>query len=160
DKLPRAPVDVVRLHVARWRVGLASRGARRAVGVRDVCRPGARVVQREAGASSQQAFRRAVLREGAELPGGPVAAGHLDVARRVVAGAQAGVTMEPAAVVYRLRFAALEEHAVELWIDARWREHPAVERLHDVLGSAAFRARVGLVGGYDLAASGARRGER
>jgi DNA-binding XRE family transcriptional regulator/molybdate-binding protein len=156
-QLPRAPVDVVRLHVARWRVGLASRGrGRGAAGVADVCRPGARVVQREPGASSQQAFRRAVLREGAELPGGPLAAGHLDVARRVVAGARAGVTMEPAALAYRLRFAPLEEHAVELWIDARWREHPAAERLHDVLGSPAFRARVGLVGGYDLAGSGSR----
>jgi molybdate-binding protein len=146
----------MRLHVARWRVGLASR-AGRAAGVRDLCRPGARVVQREPGASSQQAFRRAVAREGAELPGGPVAAGHLDVARRVAAGAPAGVTMEPAAVAYRLHFAALEDHAVELWIDARWSEHPAVERLHDALGSSAFRTRVGLVGGYDLAGAGTAR---
>jgi DNA-binding XRE family transcriptional regulator len=154
--LPRPPLDVVRLPVAAWRVGLASRAGRRAMGVSELCRPPSRVVQREPGAGSQQAFRRAALREGAEPPRGPVAAGHLDVARRVAAGARAGVTMEPAALAYRLHFAALEEHIVELWIDARWREHPAVDSLHEVLASAAFRSRIGLVGGYDLAGSGTR----
>ncbi len=159
-KLPSAPPEVLRFHVAGWRVGLASRAGRPAARVGDVCRGDVQVVQREPGASSQQAFRRAVMREGAELPGGPIAGGHLDVARRVREGARAGVTMEPAALAYRLRFVALEEHVVELWIDARWRGHPAVESLHDVLGSAAFRARVGLVGGYDLADSGVRRADR
>lgn len=158
--LPRPSLDVVRLHLARWRVGLASRAGRRATGVSEVCRPGSRVVQREPGAGSQQAFCRAALREGVDPPRGPVATGHLDVARRVAAGARAGVTMEPAALAYRLGFAALEEHVVELWVDARWREHPAVDSLGDLLVSAAFRARVGLVGGYDLVGSGARTGDR
>ena len=76
--------------------------------------------------------------EGASLPRGPVASGHLDVARRVADGAPAGVTMEPAAIGLELAFAPLEEHVAELWVDARWREHPAVDALGDLLRSAAF----------------------
>ena len=117
-------------------------------------RRGARVVQREDGASSQRAFAEAVAAEGASLPRGPVATGHLDAARRVAYGAPAGVTMEPAAIGLELAFAPLEEHVAEVWVDARWREHPAVGALGDLLRSGAFTQRLGLVGGYDLVGCG------
>ena len=152
---PAPPEDALRHHLARWRVGVASRGSRpRAIA--DLARRGAQVVQREDGASSQRAFVEAVAAEGASLPRGPVATGHLDAARRVAYGAPAGVTMEPAAIGLELAFAPLEEHVVEIWVDARWREHPAVDALGDLLRSGAFTQRLGLVGGYDLVGCGER----
>lgn len=159
-RLPKPPIDVLRLHLARWRVGLASRG-KRPRSVAEVCASSARVVQRDGGASSQKAFLAAVAREGAARPRGPLASGHLEVARCVANGAVAGVTMEPAAISCGLAFGSLEEHVVEVWVDARWREHPAVEALGAVLRSRAFTARLALVGGYDLTDCGSiRKGSR
>jgi hypothetical protein len=60
------------------------------------------------------------------------------------------VTIEPAAIGTRLPFAPIEEHVAEVWVDARWREHPAVEALGALLRSAAFSRRLALVGGYDV----------
>jgi transcriptional regulator with XRE-family HTH domain len=158
DELPAPPVSVVRFGLARWSVGLASAGrSPRSVG--EVCSTGAGVVQRDAGASSQKAFLAAVERQGLRPPPGPIASGHLDVARRVAVGSAPGVTMEPAALSHRLAFTPLEEHVVEVWVDACWREHPAVEALGTLLRSRAFTERLSLVGGYDLAACGAARGE-
>lgn len=149
--LPTPPHDVVRLHLARWRVGVGSsrprRGASAVSGLEGLRAP---VVQREPGASSQQAFLRALARRGLDPPGGPVATGHLDVARRVAAGARGGVTFEPAALAHGLGFHSLEEHTVQIWIDARWQDHPGAQALGELLGSSGFRARLGLVDGYDL----------
>src|SRR3954470_5421178 len=153
ERLPEAPPGALRLHLARWRVGLAGSG-RGAPSVAELCASGAPVVQREAGASSQKALVAAALAQGGELAAGPIAAGHLEAARRVAAGALAGVTMEPAALQLGLAFTALEEHVAELWIDERWRAHPAAEAIAAALGSTAFRTRMGLVGGYELADAG------
>jgi DNA-binding XRE family transcriptional regulator len=154
--LPTPPAGTVRLHLARWRVGIADRGPRPR-SVAELCETGDRVVQREPGASSQKAFLAAVAAEGCRRPAGPLASGHVDVARRVANGAAAGVTIEPAAISWRLAFEALEEHVAEVWIDRRWREHPAVAALGEVLRSSAFTARLGLVGGYTLAGCGSER---
>jgi DNA-binding XRE family transcriptional regulator len=148
ERLPAPPAGALRLHLARWRVGVASRAKPRPVAEL------ARVVQREEGASSQRAFAAARAAAGAPLPPGPVASGHLDAARRVAYGAPAGVTMEPAAIGMQLAFAPLEEHVAEVWVDARWREHPAVGALGELLRSGAFTARLALVGGYELAGCG------
>ena len=148
-RLPRAPRGTLRLPVARWRVGVAQRG-RTARSVAELCRRGVRVVQREAGAASQQAFDAAVTAAGCPPPAGPREDGHLEVARRVAAGAAAGVTMEPAALSLGLAFAALEEHASELWIDARWRAHPGAEAIGALLGAPAFTRRLALVDGYEV----------
>lgn len=153
--LPRAPAGTVRLHLARWRVGVASQG-RRARSVAELCERGARVVQRDPEASSQKAFMAAVAAEGGSTPRGPVARGHVEVARRVAQGATAGVTMEPAAISLGLPFTALEEHVAEVWIDGRWRGHPGALALADVLRSAAFTSRLALVGGYELDDCGVR----
>jgi DNA-binding XRE family transcriptional regulator len=150
--LPSPPAGVTRLHLARWRVGVANRGRR----PRPVAEF-ARVVQRERGASSQKAFAAAIEAAGAQLPPGPVASGHLDAARRVAYGASAGVTMEPAAITMQLAFAPLEDHVAEIWVDARWRAHPGVDAIGDLLGSAAFTSRLGLVGGYELSECGNER---
>jgi len=148
-RLPEAPRGALRVRVARWRVGVASR-AKHPRSVADLCEHGTRVVQREPGASSQRAFAQALAHAGCERLKGPLASGHLDAARRVVAGAAAAVTMEPAALRYGLAFEALEEHVAELWVAAPHRAHPAVGALQEMLGSRAFTARMGLVDGYDL----------
>jgi molybdate-binding protein len=159
DRLPRAPANALRVHLARWRVGVASRGSR-ARSVAELCERRARVVQRDAGASTQAAFVSALAAAGGSSLPGPLASGHLDAARRIVHGATAGVTMEPAALRYGLAFSALEEHVAELWIDARWRAHPGVGALRDVLRSRAFTARMSLVPGYELAGCGDETGRR
>jgi hypothetical protein len=153
-RLPAAPDGALRLHLASWRVGVAARGRTRSVA--ELCERRMRVVQREDGASSQEAFLAAVASAGGARPTGPLAAGHVDAARRVAQGAPAGVTMEPAALSWALAFSALEEHVAEVWIDPRWREHPAVDALGELLRSSAFRARLAAVGGYDLTESGSR----
>jgi DNA-binding XRE family transcriptional regulator len=157
DRLPAAPPGTLRLHLARWRVGVASGGAR-ARSIAQLAGRRARVVQREPGASTQKAFETALSAQGASGLPGPIASGHVEVARRVVDGAVAGVTMEPAALQFGLAFTALEEHVVELWVDPRRRAHPAVDALAGVMRSAAFAARMDLVGGYELAGCGTERG--
>jgi DNA-binding XRE family transcriptional regulator/molybdate-binding protein len=157
-RMPALPSRVLRLHLARWRVGVASRGPR-ARSVAELCEQRVRVVQREDGASSQKAFLAAVAAQAGAgaAPVGPVAAGHVEVARRVADGEPAGVTIEPAALQYGLAFAALEEHVVEVWIDARWRDHPAVAALGNLLRSSPFTTRLDLVGGYELAHCGTQK---
>lgn len=155
--LPVLPPATLRLHVARWRVGVATRGTR-SRSIAELCGRGARIVQREAGASSQKAFIAALEAEGHARPRGVVAGGHVEVARRVVHGASAGVTMEPAAIGWRLAFNALEEHVAELWIDERARDHPGAQALGGVLRSVAFTTRLSLIGGYELAGCGAMPG--
>jgi len=56
----------------------------------------------------------------------------------------------------QLAFAPLEEHVAEVWIDARWCEHPAVAALGAVLSSRGFSRRLELVGGYDVERCGER----
>lgn len=152
-RLPTPPPGTLRVHLARWRVGLASRG-RRPRSMAELCRRRTRVVQREPGASSQKALLAAAAAEGAGVPDGPIASGHLDVARRVAAGAGAGVTMEPAALQFGLAFNALEEHVVELWVDARWRAHSGVDAVGAALRSPTFATRLSLVGGYEATRTG------
>ncbi len=153
--LPAAPAGTRRVHLARWRVGVATAAAGRPS---LTALAGAGLVQREAGASSQQALLRALQTAGAPAPAasvGPTAGGHLAVTARVLAGAPAGVTMEPAAVHHGLTFLALEEHDVQLWIGAAHRDHPAVDALGAVLVSRMFHARLAAIGGYDLTGCGA-----
>jgi len=65
--------------------------------------------------------------------------------------------MEPAALSHGLAFDALDEHVCELWLDAQWHEHRAIDALANVLRSSAFTQRLALVGGYDTDGSGSQR---
>jgi transcriptional regulator with XRE-family HTH domain len=150
--LPAAPAGVRRIHLARWRVGIASAGP---VSVAGLCEARVAVVQREPGAAGQQAFLRAVRAAGGDAPPGPVASDHLDAVRRVTLGAPAAVTMEPAAIAAGLRFTPLEEHVAEVWCDERFLADPGVRALGDTLASAAFARRLAVFGGYDTSATGA-----
>ncbi len=162
---PRGSLDpgslpVRRWHLARWQAGLAGAG-RDAPSLDELVGRHSRVIQRESGAATQAALDRALARAGADgsLPG-PVGAGHLDVARRVRSReGRAGVTMEAAAVALELRFVALEEHEVEIWIDRRWIEEPAVTALIETLTGDTFARRAATVPGYDVSGAGTELGQ-
>jgi DNA-binding XRE family transcriptional regulator len=147
----RPPRGALRVPLAQWRVGVAQPGPR-VLGVEELCARGVPVVQREEGAASQRAFESAAARAGVKPAPGPRAAGHLEVARRVAAGAPAGVTMEPAAAHLGLAFAPLEEHRCELWIAAEHRDHPGAVALAELLRSRAFARRLSVLRGYEVAA--------
>ncbi len=152
--LPPAPAGTLRVPLARWRVGLAAGGSTRPRSLTRLTHDAqGALVQREPGASSQQALLRALDAEGVPAPAGPVATGHVAVTLRVLAGAPAGVTMEPAALHAGLAFLPLETHTVELWVAPGHREHPGADALTHVLASRAFTRRLDAIGGYDHTAT-------
>lgn len=152
DGLPDPPQGALRVHLARWRVGIGVGGIRPARSLQEILDRGVPVVQREESASSQQALTRAT--GGAAPPPLARASGHVDAARRAAAGGVAAVTFEPAAHRHGLRFLPLETHVVEVWIDRPWVDHPGAHALIDLLRSSSLLDRVRLIGGYDLDACG------
>lgn len=154
-ELPDPPVPVVRWHLARWQTGLAVPDRLRGHSLEAVLRSGVPIIQRDPAAASQQAFERARRAAGAPEPApGPRASGHLDAARLAATLSGAAVTNESAASAFGLSLIALEEHIVEVWIAERWRSHPGIDALGEVLTTTAFSGRVAHLGGYDLAGCG------
>ncbi len=153
--MPAAPSSVLRLHFARWQVGLATAARSRAVTVESLLSGSLPIAQREPGAASQQALDRARRRAGvARTPRGPLATGHIDAARTAATLRCAGLTTEGAARAFDLSFIALEEHSVELWLDRRWAEHPGAQAVGELIRSSGFQQRIGRLGGYDLTGCG------
>ena len=143
DHLPEPPIPVVRWHLARWQVGLAAASKLLAHSFEAVLRSNVPVAQRDPAAASQQAFDRALVAAGiGAVPPGPRATGHIDAARIAATLECAAVTTEAAAHTFRLRFHALEDHAVEVWIAERWLGHPGVSALGELLATEAFTDRV------------------
>jgi DNA-binding XRE family transcriptional regulator/molybdate-binding protein len=156
-ELPEPPVPVVRLHLARWQVGLAIASRLHGHSLEAVLRSDIRVAQRDPAAASQQAFERAVATVGIASPrSGPQATGHIDAARIAAILNGAAVTTEAAAQAFDLGFFALEDHTVEIWFAERWLDHPGVDALGNLFNSSAFTQRVALFGGYDLTSCGDR----
>jgi DNA-binding XRE family transcriptional regulator len=156
DALPTPPVPVIRLHLARWQVGLALAPALRRRSLEAVLQGTAPIAQRDPAAASQQALQRAADRAGIPVPAGPLAGGHIEAARIATTLGCAAVTTEAAARAFGLRFLALEEHVVQIWLAERWRDHPGVEALGNLLAADAFTERVGQFGGYDLEGCGSQ----
>ncbi len=156
--LRRRPADTVGYALARWRVGIAST-ASRALRLGALGDESKRLAQRDPGASAQKALLRALRREGADVRvRGPIAASHIDAARRASLGEVDGaLTIEPCARAYELRFEPLEEHRVELWIGGPYAGVPGVQALGELIGSGAFRARLEGLAGYQLGAPGLTR---
>ena len=118
DELPKPPIPVARWHVARWQVGLAVAPRHRGQSFEAVVRSNVPVAQRDREAASQQAFERARVAAGVDpLPRAPLAKGHIDAARIAAIRECAAVTTEGAAQAFQLRFFALEEHVVEVWVE-------------------------------------------
>jgi DNA-binding XRE family transcriptional regulator/molybdate-binding protein len=157
SELPEPPVPVIRLHLARWQVGLALTPRLRGHSLEAVLRSNVPVAQRDPAAASQQAFERAAEMAGiTPRASGPRATGHIDAARIAAILDGAAVTTEAAAHAFDLGFFALEDHTVEIWFAERWLDHPGVRALGNLFASSAFTERVALFGGYDLAACGSR----
>jgi len=143
----------LRVHLARWRVGLAAPEGSRRGWWRAALDGRTPVVQREPGAAAQAAFERAAHRKAIR---GPRAAGHLAASRHSIATGLPAVTIEPAAAAVGAAFHALETHAVELWVSDAHATDPACAMLLELVSSLAFRRTLEQVGGYDLARTGSR----
>ena len=147
------------VNLTRWRQGLVV-AARNPLGIReaaDLLRPGVRVVAREAGTGADELVARLLAGEADGRPGfsGPVAEGHLDVARRVHCGAaDAGVAIESAALAWGLGFVPLVEERFDLVIPAGIAEAPPVSRFLETLDDPGFRAEAASLPGYDTSISG------
>lgn len=151
-RLPAAPAGVARVHLARWDVGVGVEPSRGRGALEAILDDGVPLIQRDESAASQQAVARAA---GGRLPRPAArATGHVDAARRAALTGAAAVTFAPAARHHGLAFIPVETHDVELWIGERWLGHPGAEALLGLIRGDAFRARVGLVGGYDLEGTG------
>src|SRR5437763_8701272 len=154
-RLPRSPVPVLRLHLARWQVGLAVASGLGRRSLEALLEGRAPIAQRDPAASSQQALERAARKAGIEtIPPGPLAGGHIEAARLAATLGCAALTTEAAARAFELRFLALEEHVVQVWVAERWREHPAVDALGNLLAGAGFTDGVAQFGGYELSRRG------
>lgn len=157
SELPQPPVPVIRWHLARWQVGLAIAPQIPGHSLEAVLHEDPPVAQRDAAAASQQAFERASAKAGlTTLSRGPHATGHIDAARIAAAAGGAAVTTEAAARAFNLRFLALEDHSVEIWLAERWLDHPGADALGELIVSSAFTERIAHFAGYDLAGCGAR----
>jgi len=154
EHLPQPPVDVIRVQLARWQVGIGLAPGLKARTLAACLEHNVLIVQRQESAASQQALRRAVNALGYELPGGAVTSGHLDAARAAIGLGCAAITTEGAALMTGLRFVPLELHTVEIWLDRRWEHHPAFQTLGNLLRSSAFAGKVSRMGGYDLTGCG------
>jgi DNA-binding XRE family transcriptional regulator len=153
--LPDPPGPVVRLHLARWQVGLGLAGRIRNRSLETVLSGTAPIAQRDPAAASQQALERAAAKAGTGgPPPGPLAGGHIEAARIAATLGCAAVTTEAAARAFGLHFLPLEEHVVQIWLAARWRDHPGVEALGNLLAGGPFTDRIAQFGGYDLAGCG------
>lgn len=157
SRLPKPPVPVQRVHLARWEIGLAAAPEVGRKSIRALLDGTVAIAQRDPAAAGQQALQRAVVHAGlpATLPG-PVVDGHIEAARTASALGCAAVTIEAAARPFDLRFQPLEEHTVEVWVADRWRDHPGFLALGNILASAAFTERIAHFGGYELRDCGRR----
>jgi transcriptional regulator with XRE-family HTH domain len=147
---PRSAEGVRRLPLASWRTGLAGPAGSPRV-LADALVGAGEVIQREAGATAQLAYERALDRVGVHRPAGPRASGHLDAARRALREGSAAVTIEPVARALGLEFRPLEVHVVEIWIDAGAVDHPGARVIGELLASIGFRRRLQAFAGYEPA---------
>ena len=156
-QLPNPPLPVIRWHLARWQVGLGIARKIRHDSLEGILNDDIPVVQRDRAAASQQAFEHASATAGiVRPPSGPSATGHIDAARIAATITAAAVTTAAAANAFHLRFLALEDHTVEVWLAERWLDHPGTDAFAQLLSSAGFTERVASLAGYDLAGCGTR----
>ncbi len=163
--LERAQQAAPGLHVTvialgTWRAGLLSRADSEVQRPGDLGRSGLRLAWREPGAGARGLLEEALAGEG--LPVEPardrsvVAAGHLEVASAIALGAaDVGVATWDAASAYSLRFVPLVEERFDLIVPTGLLGDVRVERLLDVLCSAAARQELASLG-YDVRDAGKR----
>lgn len=147
--------------LARWRAGLLVAHGN-PLGIADAssaARSGARWVVRERGSGARSLLDEQLgacgLDASVALAGAIEAVGHLAVGRAVAFGAaDVGMAIEPVAVTLGLGFIPIADERFDLVIPRASLAEPRIQRVLEVLASAAFRADVAALGGYDIRDSG------
>lgn len=152
EPLPKAPGGAIRLHLARWRVGLAASPDMDGDWWRRALSGDLPVVQREPGAAAQAEL---VAAAGRDVPG-PLAAGHVAAVTMALVSGRAALTIEPAAVAAGALFHPLALHRAELWVAADHVGTTVVADALEAIGDPRFRGRLQSIGGYDLSDMGVR----
>ncbi|MFT5679474.1 MAG: putative molybdopterin biosynthesis protein [Myxococcota bacterium] len=143
---------MVVVNLVCWRQGLLTASGAN-IGLADLTRPGLRFARRGPGSGASKLVS-GILGDQA-VPTGPLAGGHLEVARLVAAGAaEAGVAIESAALATGLSFLPLSEERFDLVYPAELADHATLRRLLDVLTDRPFRTEARHIPGYDLSRSG------
>jgi putative molybdopterin biosynthesis protein len=156
-----ADTSVTAVGFAAWREGLAL-GAdlpARLATVRELAEHGARLANREHGSEARRLLDAAISEAGitgADLPGyGTTVLGHLPVAAAIAAGlADFGVTTEPAALAYGLRFVPWQDEVTELHVRRELVEAPELRALLGALGGGELRRQLESIRGYDASVCG------
>ena len=147
------------VNLTRWRQGLVVLPGN-PLGLHtgaDLVRPELRLARREEGSGAHDLATRLLAAEGAAgwPGGGPLAAGHREVARLVrCRSADVGIAIESAALAEGLDFVPLVEERFDLAVPADSAAAPPVSRLIEILDDPAFRAEVEHLPGYDGSMSG------
>jgi putative molybdopterin biosynthesis protein len=148
-------------NLVRWEAGLLlpPRNPREVRGVEDLARQDITVVRRDAGSGAQKLLERMLGQSGIPADAvkmrGPVAEGHMEVARCVAMGvADTGVSIRSAALAWGLDFLPLAEERFDLIVSKELSDDPRVVRLLDTLSSRPFRREIESLGGYEVRESG------
>lgn len=120
----------------------------------DLMQPGLQLARRQKGSGAHALASR--FTEGAcDEQSGPLARDHREVARLVRSGAaDAGITIESAALAEGVDFIPLVTERFDLVVPADTAREPAVSRLLQTLDDPSFRAEVEHLPGYDSSRSG------
>ena len=146
------------VNLTRWRLGLVV-AAGNPLGIScgaDLARSDVRVARREEGSGAHEAAARLAAEDGCDLPShGPMAMGHVDLARLVGTGtADVGVAIESAALAEGLDFVPLSEERFDLIVPAALATRRPFSRVIEALDDPGFRTEVSHLPGYDGSLSG------
>ena len=156
------PLCLVTLAEREQGLILARGNPRRIQGYADLAQPELRFVNRQPGSGTRSLLDHSLRRQAvnpAEIRGyDRVVPTHLAVAAAVAEGsADAGLGIRAAARAFDLDFLPLARERYDLVLMAADRDSSPIAELLGVLGSAAFRAVVRQIGGYDTALTGEER---
>jgi putative molybdopterin biosynthesis protein len=153
-----APGALVRIHFARWEVGIAvAPGNPKGVaGLEDLVRPDVLWVRRPAGTAIERLYHQMLSQCPGKVHWCPmVADSHVRVAEMIASGmADAGLTTSFAAHLFNLSFIPVEEHSFDLLVPFHRLADQAISTLADLLRTATFRRQMESLWGYDVSRLG------
>jgi molybdopterin molybdotransferase/putative molybdopterin biosynthesis protein len=159
--LPGQEIAVVRLVHREQGLLVAPGNPLGLTGVEDLARPGLRYVNRQRGSGTRVLLDYELTRAGIDADGiagyGREEPTHLAVAAAIAADrADCGMAVRAAARAFELDFVPVTSEPYDLVLRPESLEFPGLEPLWRLLDSAAFRAEVEQLGGYDTAEMGRR----
>jgi putative molybdopterin biosynthesis protein len=150
----------VAVELLRWKAGLALAPGN-PLGIQtlaDAARSKARIVPREEGSGARMVLERQARKEGLELEAfrwGPLAKGHLEVAKEILRGtSDCGITIEPIARRMGLDFLPLCEERFDLVFSAELTEWEVIGFLLRLLKATSFRRELKQWFGYESSRAG------